>query len=50
MQNGRNTSRSQEINVNFLNEELSFSERTARLVEQMEIKYVNLNSTSLTVE
>ena len=33
MQDGRNTSRSQEINVNFLNEELSSSDRTGRLVE-----------------
>ena len=33
MQDGRNTSRSQEINVNFLNKELSSSERTGRLVE-----------------
>ena len=33
-----------------MNEELSFSERTARLVEQIEVKYVTLNSTSLTVE
>ena len=33
MQDGRNTSRSQEINVNSLNEELSSSERTERLVE-----------------
>ena len=32
MQNGRNTSRSQEINVNSFNEELSSSDRTGRLV------------------
>ena len=33
MQNGRNTSRSQEINVIFFCEELSLSDRTGRLVE-----------------
>ena len=33
MQDGRNTSRSQEININSLNEELSSSDRTERLVE-----------------
>ena len=32
MQDGRNTSRSQEINVNSFNEELSSSDRTGRLV------------------
>ena len=35
---GRNTSRSQEINVNSFNEELSSSERTGRLVETEEIQ------------
>ena len=33
MQNGRNTSRSQEVNVNSFCEELSSSDRTGRLVE-----------------
>ena len=33
MQDGRNTSRSQEINVNSFNDELSSSDRTGRLVE-----------------
>ena len=33
MKDGRNTYRSQEINVNCCNEELSSSDRTARLVE-----------------
>ena len=33
MQDGRNTYRSQEINVNSFCEELSSSERTGRLVE-----------------
>ena len=33
MKDGRNTSRSQEINVNFFNEELSSSDRTERPVE-----------------
>ena len=33
MKDGRNTSRSQEINVNSFNEELSSSDRTGRLVE-----------------
>ena len=33
VQDGRKTSRSQEIDVNFLNEELSSSDRTGRLVE-----------------
>ena len=33
MKDGGNTSRSQEINVNSFNEELSSSDRTGRLVE-----------------
>ena len=33
MKDGRNTSRSQEINVNSCNEELSSSDRTGRFVE-----------------
>ena len=33
MQDGRKTSRSQEINVNYFSEELSSSDRTERLVE-----------------
>ena len=37
MQDGRNTSRSQEINVNSFCEELSSSDRTGRLVETQEI-------------
>ena len=38
MQDGRKTSRSQEINVNSCNEELSSSDRTGRLVETEEIQ------------
>ena len=51
MKDGRNTSRSQEINVNSFNEELSSSDRTGRLVET-EVNQTRLSedSKSLNVE
>ena len=51
MQDGRNTSRSQEINVNSFCEELSSSERTGRLVETVVIQTRSSeDSKSLNVE
>ena len=51
MQDERKTSRSQEINVNSLNEELSSSDRTGRLVETEEIQTRSSeDSKSLNVE
>ena len=51
MKDGRNTSLSQEINVNFFNEELSSSDRTGRLVETDEIQTRSSeDSKSLNVE
>ena len=51
MKDGRNTSRSQEINVNSLNEELSSSDRTRRPVETKEIQTRSCeDSKSLNVE
>ena len=45
MQDGRNTSRSQDINVNSFNEELSSSDRTGRLVVSEESKSLNVEQT-----
>ena len=51
MQDGRNTSRSQEINVNSFNEELSSSDRTVRPVEtDVSQTRSSEDSTSLNVE
>ena len=51
MQDGRNTSRSQEISVNFFNEEPSSSDRTGRPVETEEIQARSSeDSKSLNVE
>ena len=45
MQDGRNTSRSQEINVNSLNEELSSSDRTERPVVSEDTMSLNVEQT-----
>ena len=51
MQDERKTSRSQEINVNSFNEELSSSDRTGRLVETEEVQtHSSEDSKSLNVE
>ena len=45
IQDGRNTSRSQEINVNSFNEELSSSDRTGRLVVSEDMMSLNVEQT-----
>ena len=50
MQDGRNTYRPQEINVNSFREELSSSERTGRLVETDVIQTRSPEDRSLNVE